>query len=174
MKGSFYLSFASFFLTPCAVTYAIAAPPPDTAAPSARTPIDVDHTASIVGIQIGKRIAGFIFISKDGKHLIVGADECAQSEKCQGIMAQLGKEGRTDLLQFEPSGEDEGPPAIDNAPTQLNPRVLTSATSLPHRPLREIDIQGHQVGTPQDMCPGQIRENVPESGMFLYCWGRKP
>jgi hypothetical protein len=174
MKGLLSLSLVSFLLAPCAVTQASDASPPDTAIPNAHTPLDVDHTASIVGIQIGKRIAGFIFISKDGKHLNVGADQCAQSEKCQGIMAQLGKEGRTDLLQFEPSSEDEVPPTIDGAPTQLNPRVLTSANSLPHRPLREIDIQGHQAGTEKDMCPGQIRENVPETGMFLYCWGRKP
>jgi hypothetical protein len=158
MKGLLALSLLSILLTPCVVTHA--------SEPPTRTPIDVDHTASIVGIQIGKRIAAFIFISKDGKHLNVGADECAQSEKCRGIMAQLGQDGRTDLLQFEPSHEDDAPPAIDNAWPQDN--------LLPHRSLHEIDIQGHQAGTEGDLCPGQIRENVPETGLFLYCWGRKP
>jgi hypothetical protein len=61
-------------------------------------------------------------------------------------------------------------------------RVVTSmpqpgssdARALPHRSLREIDIQGHQAATSSDPCPGQHRENVPDSGLLLYCWGRKP
>jgi hypothetical protein len=174
MKGFSTLSLLWLLLTPCAATHAADASPPDSESPKLRTPIDIDHTASIVGIQIGKRIAAFIFISTDGKHLNVGADECAQSDKCQAIMAKLGNDGRTDLLQFEPSHEPESPPAMDDAPSQQNPRLLTDASALPHRSMHEIDIQGHQLGTDRDLCPGQMRENIPESGVFLYCWGRKP
>jgi hypothetical protein len=165
VKSFFALSLFSLLLLPIADTLA---------SEDVRTPLDIDHTASIVGIQIGKRIAAFIFISTDGKHLNVGADECAQSDKCQAIMAKLGSDGRTDLLQFEPSHEADSPPAIDDAPAQSSPRVLTDANVLPHRALHEIDLQGHQAGTARDLCPGQIRENVPESGVLLYCWGIKP
>jgi hypothetical protein len=174
MKVYLVRSLLSLLLTSSAVCVASEAPPPDIALPGDRTPIDVEHTASIVGIQIGHRIAAFIFISKDGKHINVGADECAQSDKCQGIMAELGRAGRTDLIQFAPSHEDDTPPMLDEAPRPSIPGVLTAASSLPHRSLHEIDIQGHQSGTPGDMCPGQFRENVPETGLFLYCWGRKP
>jgi hypothetical protein len=174
MKGLFAPLLLSILLTSYAVSHASDAPLPDTAVPGPRTPIDVDHTASIVGIQIGTRLAAFIFISKDGKHQNIGADECAQSVKCRAIMAELGKQGRTDLLHFEPSHEGDAPPVIDDVPMQLRPGVLTDVNLLPHRSLQEIDIQGHQAGTPEDLCPGQIRENVPQTGLFLYCWGRKP
>jgi hypothetical protein len=174
MKGFSALWPCACLLAASALSPAAEVPPPDVAPPINRTPIDIDHTASIVGIQIGKRIAACIFISKDGKHVNVGADECAESQKCQGIMAELGKEGRTDLIQFQPSSEDEAPPTLDEAPLPLSPGVLAAASSMPHRPLHEIDIQGHQAGTAEDMCPGQIRENVPERGLFLYCWGSKP
>src|ERR1700676_2612496 len=81
MKGMFAPLLLSILLTSYTVSHASDAPPPDTAVPGPRTPIDVDHTASIVGIQIGTRLAAFIFISKDGKHQNIGADECAQSVK---------------------------------------------------------------------------------------------
>lgn len=181
MTRFFKLLAASLFLLPLGVIQASDAPLPDSSGaplpdsevPGAVTPIDIDHTSSIVGIQIGTRIAAFIFISTDGKHLNVGADECARSDKCQAIMAQLGKNGQTELIHFEPSHEDAAPPAVDNAPSQPASGISTDATSLPHRSMREIDIQGHQAGTSADPCPGQYRENVPESGLFLYCWGRK-
>jgi len=174
MKGLLALSLASALVTCGAATHAADALPPDAATAQPRTPIDVDHTASIVGIQIGTRLAGFIFISTDGKHVNVSADECAQSTKCQGIMAELGNQGRTDLIHFEPSHEGDAAPISGEASSRLSPRLLTGSQSLPHRSLREIDIQGHQVTTETDLCPGQYRENVPETSFFLYCWGRKP
>jgi hypothetical protein len=169
---------ASIFLLAQGGTRASDTPLPDGASVGAATPIDVDHTASIVGIQIGARMAAFIFISKDGKHLNVGADDCARSEKCQDIMAQLGRNGQTDLIHFESSHDDAVPAAADdapsdNAPVKPIPGVSTDTQGLPHRSLREIDIQGHQAGNSTDYCPGQYQENVPESGLFLYCWGQK-
>ena len=89
-------------------------------------------------------------------------------------MAELGKQGRTDPLHFEPPHEGDAPPVIDDVPMQLRPGGLTDVHLLPHLSLHELDIQGHQSGTPEDLCPGQMRENVPETGLFLYCWGRKP
>lgn len=43
---------------------------------------------------------------------------------------------------------------------------------LPHRAMYEVDIQGHQAGTPGDMCPGQYTYRL-EGGLPLYCWGRR-
>ena len=164
---------APLSLIPCGITPASDAPLPNSGPAGDATPIDVEHTVSIVGIQIGQRMAAFIFISKDGKHLNVDAEECTHSEKCQHIMTQLGSNGQTDLIHFEPSHVDAVPAAVEHTPSQPIPDVSTQAASLPHRSLHEIDIQGHQAGTSTDMCPGQYRENVPESGLLLYCWGRK-
>jgi len=52
--------------------------------------------------------------------------------------------------------------------------ILTYPKShyLPHRPLSEIDIQGHQAGTPSDHCPGQY-EHRDGDDFVLYCWGKK-
>lgn len=58
--------------------------------------------------------------------------------------------------------------------TGTTPHSSSDARALPHRSLRDIDIQGHQAGTSTDPCPGQYRENVTQSGLLLYCWGRKP
>jgi hypothetical protein len=177
MRRLLTLSAASLCLIVQAVSQASDTALPDGASAGAATPIDADHTASIVGIQIGKRMAAFIFISTDGKHLNVGADECAQSEKCQAIMGQLGKNGQTELIHFEPSHDDDAPPVIDpsmdKGPNPPGPGGATQSQPLPHRSLQEIDIQGHQAGSPTDYCPGQYQENVPESGLFLYCWGHK-
>jgi len=47
-----------------------------------------------------------------------------------------------------------------------------SGHDLPHRPLREIDIQGHQLQPAKgDYCPGQISYFEPDSGLFLTCMG---
>ena len=43
---------------------------------------------------------------------------------------------------------------------------------LASRPLTEIDIQGHQAGTPGDMCPGQYTYRLVDSTP-LYCWGKR-
>ena len=68
MKGLFAPLLLSILLTPYAVSHVSDAPLPDAAVPGPRALIDVDHTASIVGIQIGTRLIAFIVISKDGKH----------------------------------------------------------------------------------------------------------
>ena len=99
MTRFFKLLAASLFLLPLGVIQASDAPLPDSSGaplpdsevPGAVTPIDIDHTSSIVGIQIGTRIAAFIFISTDGKHLNVGADECARSRTDQGERAVHGR-----------------------------------------------------------------------------------
>jgi hypothetical protein len=45
---------------------------------------------------------------------------------------------------------------------------------LPHRPLHEIDIQGHQPDPAQgDYCPGQVSYFEPNSGLFLTCMGTR-
>jgi hypothetical protein len=49
-----------------------------------------------------------------------------------------------------------------------------SGHDLPHRPLHEIDIQGHQPGPASgDYCPGQISYFEPDSGLFLTCMGAR-
>lgn len=54
--------------------------------------------------------------------------------------------------------------------------------SLPHRPLSEIDIQGHQpaVAPGGDPCPGQYgywlangRVEVGPNEIIVYCWGQR-
>jgi len=42
------------------------------------------------------------------------------------------------------------------------------ASYLPHRPLSEIDIQGHQDGTPEDKCPGRHEYyGIDDKGVFF-------
>ena len=62
-----------------------------------------DCRAFFVVAKVGGRIAGFIFISKDGKHFNASADQCASSEKCRALMAKLAKTGDTDLIEFTSS-----------------------------------------------------------------------
>ena len=68
MKGLFAPLLLSILLTPYAVSHVSDAPLPDAAVPGPHALFDVDHTASIVGIQIGARLTAFIFISKGGQH----------------------------------------------------------------------------------------------------------
>jgi hypothetical protein len=49
-----------------------------------------------------------------------------------------------------------------------------SGHDLPHRPLREIDIPGHQPEPANgDHCPGQISFFEPDSGLILTCMGAR-
>lgn len=52
--------------------------------------------------------------------------------------------------------------------------------NLPHRPLSQIDIQGHQPAgraPAGDYCPGQYGYYLPSDNpneIFLFCWGSRP
>lgn len=48
--------------------------------------------------------------------------------------------------------------------------VKPRPAALPHRPMHEVDIQGHQAGTPDNRCPGAY-EYLLDDGTFLECWG---
>lgn len=141
---------ASLCLAACA-----AAPPPKAAAQADLMSRD---TAGIVGIEIGHRIAAFIFFSNHGKVRSVGADECAKADGCTAMVQKFGAADKTILLHFEPSKPDEGEAGDTMAP------------GLPHRPLHEIDVQGHQpAGSVESPCGDRVPMYVPETGEFLMC-----
>lgn len=58
-------------------------------------------------------------------------------------------------------------------------RMKRDPNNLPHRPLHEIDIQGHQSAglVPYtELCPGQYGYYLPSdtaNEVFLFCWGSR-
>ncbi len=113
--------------------------------------MDADHTAGVVGIEIGRNITGFIFIAKDGKHLNVSAAQCDQSDKCQDLVAKLGRLGRSDLIKFEPSNEDAEctAPAGENVGTAKD-----GAYSLPPVKANPSPYRVHFIGEKLPACSG--------------------
>lgn len=105
-----------------------------------------------------------LLIEREGEHRSDSAHQCDQSINCDHT-EQFAQNGQTDLIAFRAALDDE------NASQTV---YSAHSNSLPHRPLSEIDIQGHQdTGTAADPCPGRYTYRLPERGEFLYCWGQR-
>jgi len=125
------------------------------ATPAARQPLDTQHTAGIVGVEVDGSMRAFVFVSKTGKTLPIEAEECAAREQCQGLVKQFSDAQKVMLLRLHGAPIDE------------------EAHYLPHRPLHEIDVQGHipLLAVRTDSC--QIPQFVfDDEGhpLFLLCF----
>jgi hypothetical protein len=107
--------------------------------------------------EMGHRATAILVINEGDTYSDVSADQSDQSLNRNRMIEQSGLSDQTGLIQIPAIHDDEPEP-----------------NSLPHRPLHEIDIQGHQdTGTAAEPCPGRYTYRVPETGEFLYCWGER-
>jgi hypothetical protein len=136
-------SFIALILTACA-----SAPAPKSHG------VTFDHTTSIVGIQVGSRIAAMIFIDDQGRHRNIGADECAAQSWCPPMEQAMGNAGKTDLMQFTSACDDPDEAPKDNS----------MAFPLPHR--HEYELTPIAISSAD--CAGMaIRDN---DGLLLACF----
>lgn len=120
-------------------------------------------TAHVLGIEIDGKIVAIVFVSKTGDILPMQQEQCTSTDWCMSLISELGHAGKALVMQFKPQGEEapQKPP-----PTQIS---LTTGM-IQHRPLHEIDVQGHQPDT-QTMEGCRKAGGVPESveGHFNTC-----
>jgi hypothetical protein len=68
------------------------------------------HASGVIAIAVGKHIQAFVFISVDGKRMVIGADHCGHVKKCSELFAALSKEQHADIIHYEPQCEEEDKP----------------------------------------------------------------
>ena len=102
-----------------------------------RAPINAEDTVSIIGIELRRQLVGFIFISRNGSHYNLSADQCDQSSHCRDLVQRLGVAGKTDLIEFVPPTSAQSDSQDQCSPPEsLQNHGQTALQAFPRHPLR--------------------------------------